>query len=58
MIEEVSKRQTCMCDKRPAPSEVPTIDRIPERPIDDQESGKHSEILMHMSFREIATERL
>jgi hypothetical protein len=47
-----------MCDKRPAPSEVPTIDRIPERPIDDQESGKHSEILMHMSFREIATERL
>src|SRR3546814_15692488 len=54
MIEDESKRQICMSDKRGALREVPHTDRIPERRIDGTARREHSEILMQMIFPEFS----
>src|SRR3546814_20192847 len=54
MIEDESKRQICMSDKRGALREVPHTDRISERRIDGTAGREHSEILMQMNFPEFS----
>src|SRR3546814_16606056 len=54
MIEDESKRQICMSDKRGALREVPHTDRISERHIDGTAGREHSEILMQMIFPEFS----